>query len=368
MAVSDALNSIFQGIDQIANNLVQSLYSNIASAITPVLTIGVTVYVAYYGYELMLGRATVSASEFVWRLVRICVIYSMLQWGTFQVLVSDVMSQTADSLSATICQAVAQATPGGNSNSCPTGSGNDSGSGMASTLGTIWNAGATAAANVSSAAGILGIALAILGYLIDIVTLILIAECVFIVMLGKLGLFLMLGLGPIFIVMALFSFSSSLFTGWLRACVSFALVPLLAYGVIAFVVGLLTGQLSQITGMTTSNAGAVTWAQLGPFFLLCFLGVMMMSQVPQMAAGLAGGTPIHHTATALAGLNLAGRAMIGTTRGTIWGATTVYRGGRGVAGYVRSKLSGGSAGNGMRAGENSMQANQVSAALKNNRS
>ena len=57
---------------------------------------------------------------------------------------------------------------------------------------------------------------------------------------GKIALFILLGLAPLFIAMALFEFSSALFSGWLRTCAQYAIVPAIVYGVLGFLLTLMT--------------------------------------------------------------------------------------------------------------------------------
>ena len=70
------------------------------------------------------------------------------------------------------------------------------------------------------------------------------------VLVGKIAFFVLLGLGPLFIAMALFNFSSVLFTGWLRTCAQYAIVPVVVYGILGFLLTLMNS--------TITNLGSIT--------------------------------------------------------------------------------------------------------------
>lgn len=130
MAFVDVLNTVFSDLDTVGTSTVQSLY-----------TVGLSIYVVYYGYEIAFGRATMSATDFVWRLTRIALIYGLaFGWGDFQTIVVNVLSQTADSMAGSICTAVASGVGGGSY--CPSGSGaSSSATVVASSLNGIGPAG-----------------------------------------------------------------------------------------------------------------------------------------------------------------------------------------------------------------------------------
>ena len=60
----------FSGPDRFISPSRQAGYS-------PVFTVALTVYVAYWGYEMIYGRAPLTAGAFMWRIVRIAVIYTL---------------------------------------------------------------------------------------------------------------------------------------------------------------------------------------------------------------------------------------------------------------------------------------------------
>jgi type IV secretion system protein VirB6 len=368
MAFVDVLNTVFSDLDTVGTSTVQSLYTSIGGALQPVFTVGLSIYVVYYGYEIAFGRATMAATDFVWRLTRIALIYGLaFGWGDFQTIVVNVLSQTTDSMAGSICTAVASGVGGGSY--CPSGSGS-SATVVASSLNGIWASGATAAQSISAAGGTFGVGLMFAGLLVLVLTGLFIVEAMFMVVMGKLALFVLLGLAPIFIALALFNVSSMLFTGWIRSCLTFSIVPLLTYGFLGFFEGLITGQMSSLNAAASGQTVSV--GTVAPFVALCAMGALLMTQIPAIASGLAGGPAFRHpSAVSFAeGFLMAGAAR-GAARG---GAALVGGAGRAAsgAGAATMRALRGSNSPGMSAGLNAMSggsavAAQVAAGLKDAR-
>ena len=293
MAFVDVLNTVFTDLDNVGTSVVQSLYTSIGTALQPVFTIGLTIYVAYYGYEIAFGRATMSATDFVWRIVRIGLIYGLaFGWGDFQTIAVNVLSQTADSVGGTICTAVAAQVQGGSNACVSTSGGTGSDTVIATALNTIWVSGSTAAQNITQAGGTFGVGLMIMGLVVDILVCLFIVEAMFMVVMGKLALFVLLGLAPIFIAMALFRVTSSLFNGWMRSCLTFAVVPLLTYGFLGFFTGLISAQQTALNSAVSGST--VTMGSVAPFLVMCVLGALLMTQIPSIASGITGGPGFQH--------------------------------------------------------------------------
>jgi type IV secretion system protein VirB6 len=333
MAFIDALNTVFTDLDNVGTSVVQSLYTSVGTDLQPVFTVGVTVYIAYYGYEIVFGRATMAATDFVWRIVRIGVIYALaFTWGDFQTVAVNTLSQTADSLGGSICTAVAAQVQGGSS-ACISGSGGTgSESVIATALNAIWTSGSTTAQNITQAGGTFGVGLMILGLIVDILVALFVVEAMFMVVMGKLALYVLLGLAPIFIAMALFRFSFSLFNGWMRSCLTYAVVPLLTYGFIGFFTGLISAQQTTLNAAVSGNT--VSMVNIAPFVIMCVLGALLMTQIPAIAAGIAGGTGFHHVSAVSVASGMLMRDVI---RGG-GGPPGAQTGARGVIGGVKSNI------------------------------
>ena len=103
----NVVTQLFQKIDSVSINAIQTIYSALVSALMPVFSVGVTIYVVYWGYEMIYGRAPLTAGSFVWRMLRIWLIYLIaFNWSTFSTLVVNVFTNTADGVATAVCTGV----------------------------------------------------------------------------------------------------------------------------------------------------------------------------------------------------------------------------------------------------------------------
>ena len=112
----------------------------------------------------------------------------------------------------------------------------------------------------------------------------------FIVLISKVGLALMLVLGPLAMLTSLFGWTKGVFEGWLRQTLSFVFTAIFAYAVIALLVSVLDSFALEL--IDYSRGGAIAWTQGIPLALLAIVAAIVFLQVPQFAAGLSGGIGI----------------------------------------------------------------------------
>ena len=154
----------------------------------------------------------------------------------------------------------------------------------ASTLFTnALTAGKTVAASGGWGAAI---GLSLLAIVLLIAAIVFVTIAVSLVLMGKVALFVLLGLGPLFIAMALFNFTSVLFTGWLRTCAQYAIVPVVVYGILGFLLTLMNSTITNLGSITDVSSGMTV---IAPFLILCGVGSALLPLSLQIAASIAGG-------------------------------------------------------------------------------
>ncbi len=272
----DIITQLFQKVDSVAASAIQQIYQSLSQGLLPVFTIALTIYVAYWGYEMIYGRAPLTAGAFIWRVVRIALIYSLaFGWSDFSTIVVSTFTQGADGVASAVCTGV-----GGSNCGTPETS-------VSSTLSTLLTNALNAGKTIGSSGGWgAAIGLSLLAIVLMIATIIFVAIAVLYVLVGKIALFLLLGLAPLFIAMALFNFSSALFTGWLRTCAQYALVPVIVYGILGFLLTLMNQTIANLAGVTDISS-AMTY--VAPFLVLCVVGSAMLPMSLTIAASIAGG-------------------------------------------------------------------------------
>jgi type IV secretion system protein VirB6 len=354
----DIITQLFQQVDSVAASAIQQIYQSLSQGLLPVFTVALTIYVAYWGYEMIYGRAPLTAGAFIWRVVRIAIIYSLaFGWGDFSTIVVATFTQSADGVASAVCTGV------GGSN-CGT-----SEASVSSTLSTLLTNAMNAGKTIASSGGYgAAIGLSLLAIVLMIATVIFVAIAILYVLAGKIALFILLGLAPLFIAMALFDFSSALFTGWLRTCAQYSLVPVIVYGILGFLLTLMNQTITNL-GTITDVSSAMTY--VAPFLILCVVGAAMLPMSLTIAASIAGGhalTGIDYNAVTL------GRRMnsaFGAT-GIPWVAEMIGGFGLRQLGFSRSTQGTSAQGNTVQSGAGASAredpvAEQVRGALQNTR-
>lgn len=277
----DMVTQLFQKVDATAASAIEIIYDSLATELLPIFTLALTVYVAYWGYEMIYGRAPLTAGAFVWRIARIGLVYAIgFYWSDFSALVVDVFTKMSDGIASTICTG----TGGSNCGTPETA--------ISSQLSLLF-ANAMNAGKTITAAGGWGAAftLGILGLIVIVMTIVFVAVAITLVLVGKIALFILLGLAPLFIAMALFEFSSPLFSGWLRSCAQFSIVPAIVYGMLGFLLTLMSNTITNLASVTDVNSGLTV---IAPFLILCVVGTAMLPQALGISAAIAGGHSLHN--------------------------------------------------------------------------
>ena len=103
-----------------------------------------------------------------------------------------------------------------------------------------------------------------------------------VVMVAKIGLALLVAIGPIFIACALFDASRRFFFGWLSQGVNYLTLFALVLTLVQLVLDLVRSQWSSIDALDPVGGGLI-------FTALCILAGFFFLQMPVLAAGVAGG-------------------------------------------------------------------------------
>ncbi len=210
--VGAGIGASLRGVDCAASAMAQAAFNNIfseGSAFGPILTISLVLFVAFIGFGMITGRLPIRMSSFTPKMVTlIAVVTFATSWFIFQTIFWNLAVLGPDWIASTIMGTDGSATTifadkldivmlslmeasGGDAM--------DNDTSIFSPPGLLWSGGTM-------------LLLGTVGVL---------ATC-------KIALAILMGLGPIFILMALFDGTRGLFVGWLKGVVLLALAPLFA--------------------------------------------------------------------------------------------------------------------------------------------
>ena len=270
---------LFGKIDSMGVNAVQTMYSTLATYLGPLFLAALAVYVVWWGYEMLFGRAQMTAGAFVWRFGRAFICYTLIvSWATYQPLIVKPLLEAPDGMATIVCQSTGGSNCGGDSNS---------GSSITQGLTDIWNSGIAVVKAMVDAGGITAVGMYILAILVLAVVCILCAIAVTLLMIGKMTMFILLAIGPIVLCCALFNLTSRVVDGWITSLAGYALLPIIVYVILGFMLTLLKGRVDALT----ADASGANMTTLAPFMLMSIVTAFLLTHSISIALAIAGGGP-----------------------------------------------------------------------------
>lgn len=262
---------IFANVDDALNTYVVDTVGNVVSFASPLFTSMMIVFVAMWGYLMMFGRVQEPLQDGVFRIIRIGGIMALgLTVGTYMGVVVTFLQQGPEHISAVVSGA------GGTS---------------ADTLDALFSQVFAVSKAAWEKGGVLDGNFGL--YLIALIVLVigsgLTLFVAFLILLAKLMTTVLLGIGPLFIICLLFKVTQRFFESWIAMVSNFGLLLVLASSV-----GTLMTSLAQtyIDKLAPNEAAAAEAANLGDAAMLCLvfaLCILVVRQVPSVAAALGGG-------------------------------------------------------------------------------
>jgi len=308
---------------------VTTVSSALSSALVPIVTTAVTIWVIAYGLAIVRGEAHEAIPAFAWRGLKVASILAFaLGSGIYQQQLVEAVSGATSGLAQTI-QNAANTAGGGNP-----GCGSVSGSAVTATNATsiyqtldcydqqidlVLDAYSEKATHEGLSPS--GIAAAIgdivCGFVAAIGGAIFLIVLAFEVVMGRMLLDLVLGIGPIFIACAAFAPTARFFEAWTAKVANYALLQVLVAAFLGMALTAFSTELAPFQ-VTTSSPGAnasalvaagqaaleasAAWgAALGMFATAIFLA-MVGWQLPSVASGLSGGATVSGFGAFVAGV------------------------------------------------------------------
>jgi len=345
------MSGLFTAVGGTLENGMSTYVTNVSSALSgalvPVVTTSVTVWVLAYGLAVVRGEAHEAVPAFAWRGLKVAITLAFaLSAGIYQQQVVTAVNGATSGLAQTI-QNAANTTGGGNPG-CGSVSGSSvTGQGAATSIyqtldcydqqiDLVMDAYFDKATHEGFSPS--GLAAAIGDFLCGLVAAlggsIFLIVLAFEVVMARMLLDLVLGLGPAFIACAAFSPTARFFEAWTAKVVNYALLQVLVAAFLGMALTAFSADLTALHATASPGADASAVMQgisaalddaaaataLGLFATGVFLA-MVGWQLPSVAAGLSGGATLSGFGAFAAGvasrtlMGAIGRALKGNGRG-----------------------------------------------------
>ncbi len=272
---------LFAELDRISTAFARDVSSRIIVTITPVLAAGLTVWFIIWGILVMRGAVEQPVREFLGKVIRTALIVSVaLGAGLYQSDVAEVIRTVPDDLAAAVS--------GGEANVRFGGDPLDTGSIQAALIDRAAGQGLSKAEDAFEKGGLMtqqGIAFYTFGVLMLLATVIMVAVGGALILVAKVMLALLTGLGPLFIAALLFDATRRFFDRWIAMIATYTLVVVLFAGVFTFLLAIFANYMS---GVALDGNMNVAYG-IGGALILTIVSVAILKELHHLAVGLGGG-------------------------------------------------------------------------------
>lgn len=266
---------LFDKIDDTTRTFVTEISTRAIAAITPVVIICLTISFVLYGLAIAQGKVEMPFADFAMRSVRIAAIVALgLGVGLYQGDIAEGIRTTPDQLASALLND-------------PTAVDTGTGDIIDTALGKGFKA-AGEAFDKASFFGEDGITYALLGVIIILATGIFGAIGAAFLIIAKLALALLAGLGPIFIACMLFPATSKFFESWVGQIVNYGLLIVMFSSIFGLLINIYGNYMEQMAFDGEVNI----YYTVGGAVVLSVALIFVLMQLPSIASGLAGGASI----------------------------------------------------------------------------
>jgi type IV secretion system protein VirB6 len=263
---NDFLKEFEQPITQFVSNSVQ----NLATYMDTPLRTAATLYVVLYGISILRGTIREPIMGFAWRSMRLVLIVALAtNASTFQTYVAGLFFE---SLPKEVGNAIA-------------GSGLDTSSGAP--FDRLLNKGIEVAQKIYDQAGLTDIAPALIAGILLVFTAVSGFLQFAIMLYAKIGLAIVIALGPVFIALMLFEATRPFGSAWTRQVANFVILHVLVVALVGLMLTTVQGFVDKYGANATSGGQLI----VGAVAISAILGLAayIALQLPEIASALAGG-------------------------------------------------------------------------------
>lgn len=311
MEGANSIAAVLNNIDSLGQNFTAATYMAFAAYLTPVMAGLFVLYLIFWGFRFWQGRGDTNLVVMVFKLLRVAIIFAIAtQWGPFQLAVTNAVRNAPTLASAVMLNKIVNPRDG---KAMRLGS-------PARDIGDIYGFALKASVKIEAASAqdtaappaapdagkeavppkprpspVLknpGDPLSVVLKASFQAALVWIAAALFVgyaaalFLFAKMALWVLLALAPIFIILLMFQISSRFFSGWLTGIIQVVLIPIFLSSFLSFYIFGTYDIIYALRG-TTLPDGVPTMKEVGPFILVCFIGLFILIQIVPLTARIA---------------------------------------------------------------------------------
>lgn len=272
---------LFAELDRVSTAFTRDVSSRVITAVTPVLAAGLTVWFILWGVLVMRGAVQQPVREFLGKVIRIALIVSVaLGAGLYQRDIAELVRTVPDDLAAVV--AGAEANVGFDADPLATAGR------QAALIDRAAGQGLGKAEDAFEKGGLMtqqGIAFYSFGVLLLLATVIMVGVGGALILVAKVMLAILAGLGPLFIAALLFDATKRFFDRWIAMVATYGLLVVLFAAVFTFLLAIFTNYMS---GVALDGEMNVAYG-IGGALVLTIVSIAILRELHHLAVGLGGG-------------------------------------------------------------------------------
>ncbi|WP_455465983.1 type IV secretion system protein [Bartonella sp. B39] len=269
---------LFNAIDIATKTYVTDTSSKAIVAITPIVSIGLTIAFMVYGWLIIRGAIDMPISGFLSRCLRISIIVSIaLTAGLYQNKIANLITEMPNQLIDTLIQNPQIR----NSNQ------------FAGFIDNVARVGFKYASDAFEEAAFLdadGLLYGLFGILILLATSFLVAISGAFILLAKVVLILLVGLGPLFIIALLWQPTYRFFEQWIAQILGYIIFIVLIVTIFSLMMSIFESYMSELKFDGRQNVGYA----LGGALILSIISIVLLFKLSSAASALAKGITFGH--------------------------------------------------------------------------
>jgi type IV secretion system protein VirB6 len=268
----EVIKDMFGAVDNLGKNFVQNGYEALSKEFNTVMYMMLTVYIIWWGYQIMFGRSTLNGEQIAFRVLRVMgAVLLATNWGIFAEYIYKIIQDVPTGIADVLIDKIGGAASAGSS------------TGIVGLLDRIYSACLDLTQSVSNKGSfIMG---PMLGILFTVVCTIFLAIAIGVIMAAKVLLFITLALAPVFIILAIFGYTFRFLEGWINTVVTLFLMQVFIFVFLAFYYNLIIAAIEATAAIEEPSLSDAL-----PFLLMMFVGIFSMTYIPQIASTIGGAT------------------------------------------------------------------------------
>lgn len=274
------MESLISHVDSIILGFVQGSFGSLTATIQTLWRLMFIVFIAVYGYKVIIsGRF--SASDLVWHCLKIILLLVVAtEWDTFFLFIYNMATDMPSDIAGILIASAAD----------NIGSGANDENSANQALSLFFDRGMAVSSKLLEGAGWSDFGQYMYAGMVWLGTIGLAGYSTMLIVLSKLAVAILLAVGPVFILLLIFANTKSLFEGWMRTLLNYAVVPIFVYALLALILMLIEQPLTILEQNSNTNSELLSY--IGPFLLTAIVSILLLSQILNMAASITGGVSL----------------------------------------------------------------------------